>query len=118
MIEETKIERRTFVQAMTVASSAALSLAVLPQRAAGQSPHKPATAASDRFEPVEVKTDDNTIFIRRYGSGSPLLLVHGFPRTSLMWRHVAPHLAGNRTVICVDLRGYGRSGIPASAEDH
>jgi haloacetate dehalogenase len=45
-------------------------------------------------------------------------MVHGFPRTSLMWRHVAPHLAGNRTVICVDLRGYGRSGVPASAEDH
>ena len=52
------------------------------------------------------------------GNGSPLLMVHGFPRTSLMWRHVAPHLASNHTVICVDLRGYGRSGVPASAEDH
>jgi pimeloyl-ACP methyl ester carboxylesterase len=43
-------------------------------------------------------------------------MVHGFPRTSLMWRFLAPKLAGNHTVICVDLRAYGRSGIPASLE--
>jgi haloacetate dehalogenase len=45
-------------------------------------------------------------------------MVHGFPRTSLMWRDMAPRLASNHTVICVDLRGYGRSGVPDSAEDH
>ena len=45
-------------------------------------------------------------------------MVHGFPRTSLMWRYMAPQLASNHTVICVDLRGYGRSGVPESAEDH
>jgi haloacetate dehalogenase len=44
--------------------------------------------------------------------------VHGFPRTSLMWRFLAPKLAENHTVICVDLRVYGRSGIPESTEDH
>jgi haloacetate dehalogenase len=44
--------------------------------------------------------------------------VHGFPRTSLMWRFLAPKLAENHTVICVDLRAYGRSGIPASTDDH
>ena len=118
MTEKTKIERRTFVQVMTAASGAALSPALLPRRAAGQSPDNSTSNASDHFETKEIKTDDNTIFIRRYGSGSPLLMVHGFPRTSLMWRHVAPHLAGDRTVICVDLRGYGRSGVPASTEDH
>ncbi|MGO4509870.1 alpha/beta hydrolase [Bradyrhizobium sp. MOS001] len=118
MTEKTKIKRRTFVQVMTAASSAALSLSLLPRRAAGQSPNNSTSNASDLFETKEIKTDDNTIFIRRYGSGSPLLMVHGFPRTSLMWRHVAPRLAGNRTVICVDLRGYGRSGVPASTEDH
>jgi haloacetate dehalogenase len=45
-------------------------------------------------------------------------MVHGFPRTSLMWRFLARKLAENHTVICVDLRAYGRSGIPASADDH
>lgn len=118
MTDKTNIERRTFVQAITAASGAALSLALLSQRAAAQSPDKVTPADSDRFETAEIKTGDNTIFIRRYGKGSPLLMVHGFPRTSLMWRHVAPHLASNHTVICVDLRGYGRSGVPASTEDH
>ena len=45
-------------------------------------------------------------------------MVHGFPRTSLMWRYMAPQLAANHAVICADLRGYGRSGVPASTEDH
>jgi hypothetical protein len=44
--------------------------------------------------------------------------VHGFPRTSLMWRFLAPMLAEKHTVICVELRAYGRSGIPASTDDH
>jgi haloacetate dehalogenase len=47
-----------------------------------------------------------------------ILMVHGFPRTSLMWRFLAPKLAENHTVICVDLRAYGRSGIPTSTNDH
>jgi len=118
MTNRTNIERRSFVRAITAASGAALSLALLPQRVAAQSPDKATPAASNRFETAEIKTDDNTIFIRRYGNGSPLLMVHGFPRTSLMWRDVAPQLASNHTVICVDLRGYGRSGVPASTEDH
>lgn len=74
--------------------------------------------AFHHFETAEIKTDENTIFIRRYGNGSPLLMVHGFPRTNLMWRDMAPRLASNHTVICVDLRGYGGSGVPASTEDH
>jgi pimeloyl-ACP methyl ester carboxylesterase len=47
------------------------------------------------------------------GSGSPIVLLHGFPQTHLMWRHVAAHLAGDHTVICPDLRGYGDSDKPA-----
>jgi haloacetate dehalogenase len=35
-----------------------------------------------------------------------------------MWRSVAPLLAGDFTVVCADLRGYGRSGCPPSAPDH
>lgn len=47
------------------------------------------------------------------GSGSPILLLHGFPQTHLMWRHVAADLAADHTVICPDLRGYGASDKPA-----
>ncbi|WP_037409882.1 alpha/beta fold hydrolase [Candidatus Solirubrobacter pratensis] len=47
------------------------------------------------------------------GSGSPIVLLHGFPQTHLMWRHVARDLAASHTVICPDLRGYGASDRPA-----
>ncbi|MWA00231.1 alpha/beta fold hydrolase [Actinomadura sp. LD22] len=47
------------------------------------------------------------------GSGSPIVLLHGFPQTHLMWRHVAAGLAADHTVICPDLRGYGASDKPA-----
>jgi pimeloyl-ACP methyl ester carboxylesterase len=51
------------------------------------------------------------------GSGSPVVLLHGFPQTHLMWRHVAADLAGDHTVICPDLRGYGDSDKPADTGD-
>lgn len=46
------------------------------------------------------------------GAGSPVVLLHGFPQTHLMWRHVAADLAADHTVICPDLRGYGDSDKP------
>ncbi|RSN25811.1 alpha/beta hydrolase [Amycolatopsis sp. WAC 04169] len=47
------------------------------------------------------------------GTGSPIVLLHGFPQTHLMWRHVAADLAADHTVLCPDLRGYGESDKPA-----
>jgi haloacetate dehalogenase len=72
----------------------------------------------DEFEAIEITTRETTIFLRRAGMGAPLLLLHGFPQTHLMWRHVAPLLAKKFTVICCDLRGYGRSSCPSSDADH
>jgi haloacetate dehalogenase len=48
------------------------------------------------------------------GSGSPVVLLHGFPQTHLAWRHVAASLAADHFVICPDLRGYGGSDKPAA----
>ena len=70
------------------------------------------------FEAIELQAEETGIFLRRFGSGPAVLLLHGFPQTHLMWRAVAPLLAGHFTVICADLRGYGRSGCPASGPDH
>ncbi|WP_141579808.1 alpha/beta fold hydrolase [Actinomadura sp. WMMA1423] len=47
------------------------------------------------------------------GSGSPIVLLHGFPQTHLMWRHVARDLAADHTVVVPDLRGYGESDKPS-----
>jgi haloacetate dehalogenase len=118
MTDKTKVERRVLIRGITGVSAAALSSTLLPNSAVAQATDPSRSAPSDRFEGAEIRVGDNTIFIRRYGNGPPLLMVHGFPRTSLMWRYVAPQLASNHTVICVDLRGYGRSGVPESTEDH
>jgi pimeloyl-ACP methyl ester carboxylesterase len=50
------------------------------------------------------------------GTGSPIVLLHGFPQTHLMWRHVAADLAADHTVICPDLRGYGASDKPVDTD--
>lgn len=58
-----------------------------------------------------------TIFARMGGRGPPLLLLHGFPETHLMWRDIAPGLARDFTVVCADLPGYGRSTFSALETD-
>ena len=65
-----------------------------------------------------IDTGETTIFVATAGSGRPLLLLHGFPETHLMWRGVGPLLAREFSVVCADLRGYGRSGCPPSDPDH
>ncbi|GAA4557306.1 alpha/beta fold hydrolase [Planotetraspora kaengkrachanensis] len=62
--------------------------------------------------------DDVSLNVAVAGSGSPIVLLHGFPQTHLMWRHVAADLAADHTVICPDLRGYGDSDKPAEAGAH
>ncbi|MFD7844387.1 alpha/beta fold hydrolase [Nocardia sp. NPDC059764] len=60
--------------------------------------------------------DGVTLHAAVAGSGSPIVLLHGFPQTHLMWRHVAADLAADHTVICPDLRGYGDSDKPVDRD--
>jgi haloacetate dehalogenase len=52
------------------------------------------------------------------GEGPPVLLLHGYPQTHLIWHHVAPLLAADHTVVLADLRGYGDSAKPVAGPDH
>ena len=70
------------------------------------------------FTAALIGTAETTIFVRRGGSGPAVLLLHGFPQAHLMWRDGAPRPAPRFTVVCADLRGYGRSGCPVSTPDH
>jgi haloacetate dehalogenase len=69
------------------------------------------------FEPLRFYHDDLAITATVGGSGSPLLLLHGYPQTRRMWHLVAPRLAEHHTVVLADLRGYGDSGKPQPASD-
>lgn len=66
----------------------------------------------------QVETSRGTVFVQSGGSGPALLLLHGFPETSVMWHAVAPTLAGNFSVIAADLPGYGLSSCPPDREGH
>lgn len=63
-------------------------------------------------------SEDVEIFARIGGAGPPLLLLHGYPQTGAMWAKAAPVLATSYTLICPDLRGYGRSSKPPSDGEH
>jgi haloacetate dehalogenase len=63
-------------------------------------------------------TDRGTIHGRVGGTGPPLLLLHGYPQTHLMWHAAAPLLAEHFTVVATDLSGYGDSFRPDPAPDH
>jgi haloacetate dehalogenase len=114
------MERRSFLGAVAGASFGVLLEGSLMQVAESQSDAQAGSnlGSEGPFESSQVEVAGNTVFVRRYGKGPAILLVHGFPRTSLMWRLLAPKLAENRTVICVDLRAYGGSGVPTSTDDH
>jgi haloacetate dehalogenase len=70
------------------------------------------------FKQLTKKTSGAAINFVTGGSGPPLLLLHGYPETHIMWRKVAPQLARKFTVVAADLRGYGDSGKPAGGGDH
>jgi haloacetate dehalogenase len=65
-----------------------------------------------------INTRSGRIFARVGGNGPPLLLLHGFSETHVMWHRVAPQLAERFTVIIADLPGYGWSDMPESDENH
>ncbi|MFG1709736.1 alpha/beta fold hydrolase [Nonomuraea sp. M3C6] len=71
--------------------------------------------ASFEYQRVTV-ADGVTLKVAVGGWGSPIVLLHGFPQTHLIWRHVAVDLAVDHTVICPDLRGYGDSDKPIDTD--
>jgi haloacetate dehalogenase len=65
-----------------------------------------------------VDTTAGKIFARSGGSGPPLLLLHGFAQTNVIWHRVAPALAQHFSLVIPDLPGYGGSAVPDSGDDH
>jgi haloacetate dehalogenase len=70
------------------------------------------------FTRSEIKTSGATIMTVHGGKGPPVLLMHGNPFTHVSWHKIAPRLAGEFTVVCTDLRGYGDSEKPPGGGDH
>ena len=69
------------------------------------------------FSQARIETSGTTINLVYGGEGPPVLLLHGYPQTHVMWHKVAPRLAEHFAVVVTDLRGYGDSGKPPTDSD-
>ncbi len=70
------------------------------------------------YESRFIETSAGKISVRTGGTGSPLLLVHGYPQSNVMWHRVAPELAKRYRLVIPDLPGYGQSDTPEAGADH
>ena len=71
-----------------------------------------------KFKHEKIQVEGIKINTVHGGHGEPLLLLHGYPQTHVMWHEVAPKLAADFYLVCPDLRGYGDSSKPRGYSDH
>lgn len=73
----------------------------------------------ENFVIEDIAVEDARLRVRHGGKGPAVLLLHGHPRTGATWHKVATQLVdAGFSVICPDLRGYGRSIGPEPTADH
>lgn len=72
----------------------------------------------DQFIKATAQLGDVSIHYAMAGSGPPLLLLHGYPQTHVMWHKIAPALAKKFTVVASDMRAYGDSSKPPTDAQH
>lgn len=72
------------------------------------------------FDSAAIEVNGTTLFARIGGpvTGSPVVLLHGFPQSHLCWHKVAPSLTERFRVVCLDLKGYGQSEVGEPDPDH
>src|SRR5712672_3592517 len=87
-------------------------------------PRKPTPTRSTRIDAADenivarsAKIEGIKLHYTTAGRGTPLILLHGYAETSLMWTPIIPALAKRFTVIAPDLPGIGDSDIPADGLD-
>lgn len=72
----------------------------------------------DGFDQRRIAVVGAQINLVMAGDGPPVMLLHGYPQTHVMWHKIAPRLAEHFTVVVPDLRGYGDSSKPPSGDDY
>src|ERR1041384_6732854 len=70
----------------------------------------PEISAADWYERRRLRVLDSHLVYVEVGVGDPIVLLHGNPTSSYLWRNVIPHLGGSGRCLAPDLIGMGRSG--------
>ncbi|MBN9669099.1 alpha/beta hydrolase [Labrenzia aggregata] len=70
------------------------------------------------YESVTIEAAGTGFYCRIGGSGPPLLLLHGYPQSHVIWHKIAPLLDKHFTLVLPDLPGYGQSSVPPMTQDH
>jgi len=83
-----------------------------------QQPSDPSAPMFPGFKASRIQTTGAIINVVSGGQGPPLLLLHGYPQTHVLWHKIAPRLAAEFSLVMPDLRGYGDSSKPADGTDH
>ena len=122
-----KMHRRNFVKGslamLAAGQEASLAAASAQQKNQAARPQQTRNGTAGAnffpgFKSMRINTSGATINAVVGGSGPPVLLLHGYPQTHVMWHKVAPGLAERFTVVAADLRGYGDSSKPADGTNH
>ena len=106
------ITRRDLLQCTAVAGAVAAASRLASAQTTADAPLFPGFKAS------KIQTSGATINVVSGGRGAPVLLMHGYPQTHVLWHKIAPRLAEKFSVVAADLRGYGDSSKPAGGEKH
>src|SRR3989441_923939 len=107
------ITRRQLLQfSAATAAAAAVKQATRAEAQTADAPLFPG------FKTAKIKTSGATLNLVSGGKGSPVLLMHGYPQTHVLWHKIAPKLAEKFAVVAADLRGYGDSSKPEGGEKH
>lgn len=95
---------------LTASGAAAQRTKVYPD--AGEKPEKNIPEAFD-YEAKFFNYKGNNIHYVEYGTGDPIIFLHGIPTWSYLWRNVINKVGGNRKrAIALDFLGYGKSDYP------
>lgn len=113
--------RQVFRNATVLVAAAAFLGVASPTPATAQGPNTDGGKAylfPDNFKAFKIKTSGAVINGVIGGKGPPILLLHGYPQSHVVWSLVAPELAKDYTVVVTDLRGYGDSSKPPDGQNH
>src|SRR5216110_138369 len=122
-----KMHRRNFVKGslamLAAGQEASLAAASAQQKNQAARPQQTRNGTARAnffpgFKSMRINTSGAAINAVVGGSGPPVLLLHGYPQTHVMWHKVAPRLAEEFTVVVADLRGYGDSAKPQGGGDY